>query len=91
MADKKVVEQYYTRPPKLSAWEGFKQFLWNGETSQFMGRTASSWGEIYLIFRFFREFLHFYDTLKIIFISFLVFGKKIYFRHIVAPFVQQPF
>lgn len=47
MADKKVAEQYYTRPPKLSGWESFKQFLWNGETSQFMGRTAGSWGKVF--------------------------------------------
>lgn len=52
MADKKVAEQYYTRPPKLSGWESFKQFLWNGETSQFMGRTAGSWGKFFLIFFF---------------------------------------
>lgn len=45
MADKKVAEQYYTPPPKLGNWEGFKLFLWNGETSQFMGRTAGSWGK----------------------------------------------
>lgn len=48
MADKKVAEQYYTRPPKLSGWESFKQFLWNGETSQFMGRTAGSWGKDFI-------------------------------------------
>lgn len=28
-------------PPKIS----FKQFLWNSETSQCLGRTGSSWGE----------------------------------------------
>lgn len=49
MADKKVVEQYYTPPPKLGNWEGFKLFLWNGETSQFMGRTAGSWGKLITI------------------------------------------
>lgn len=45
MADKKVAEQYYTPPEKLGKWEGFSKFLWNGETSQCMGRTGSSWGK----------------------------------------------
>lgn len=44
MAEKKV-EQYYTPPPKLGRWEGFRIFLWNSETNQFLGRTGSSWGE----------------------------------------------
>ncbi|XP_026475245.1 sodium/potassium-transporting ATPase subunit beta-2 [Ctenocephalides felis] len=46
MADKKVAEQYYSPPPKLGKWEGFRQFLWNSETSQFLGRTGSSWAKI---------------------------------------------
>lgn len=54
MADKKQVEQqYYSRPPKLGKWEGFKQFLWNSETSQFMGRTGSSWGKSLFFVSFF--------------------------------------
>lgn len=50
MADKKVMEQYYTPPPKLSGWESFRQFLWNGETSEFLGRTAASWGKQFYCF-----------------------------------------
>lgn len=48
MGDKKssITEQYYTPPPKLSGWESFKIFMWNGETSEFLGRTASSWGKL---------------------------------------------
>lgn len=53
MADKKVAEQYYSPPPKLDKWEGFKLFLWNSETSQCLGRTGSSWAKIiffYIVF-----------------------------------------
>lgn len=45
MADKNKSGDFYNRPEKLGAWEGFSQFLWNGETKQFMGRTSSSWGK----------------------------------------------
>ncbi|XP_035776398.1 sodium/potassium-transporting ATPase subunit beta-2-like [Anopheles albimanus] len=46
MADKKVAEQYYAPPPKLGKWDGFKNFLWDSETSQCLGRTGSSWAKI---------------------------------------------
>lgn len=45
MADKNKQGDFYTRPVELGKWEGFKTFLWNGETSQFCGRTGSSWGK----------------------------------------------
>lgn len=45
MESDKLKEQYYSPPPKLGKWEGFKLFLWNSETGQFLGRTAGSWGE----------------------------------------------
>lgn len=70
MGDKK--EEYYTRPPKVSGWQSFSTFLWNSETSQFMGRTFSSWAKIllfYLIFYaalisfFFGLLALFYQTL----------------------------
>lgn len=37
---------YFNRPEKLGAWVGLKQFLWNPETKQFMGRTSGSWGKL---------------------------------------------
>lgn len=47
MADKNkpLTQEFYTRPIEVGAWQGFKTFLWNSETSQFLGRTGSSWGE----------------------------------------------
>jgi sodium/potassium-transporting ATPase subunit beta len=44
MAEKKA-EQFYTPPPKLGKWEGFRIFIWNSETHQFLGRTGISWGK----------------------------------------------
>lgn len=45
MADKNKLGEFYTRPAELGKWEGFKQFLWNGETSECLGRTGGSWGK----------------------------------------------
>jgi hypothetical protein len=46
MADKNKQSEYYSRPVKMGKWEGFKHFLWNGETSEVLGRTGSSWGKL---------------------------------------------
>jgi len=72
MADKNKLGEFYTRPAKLGKWEGFKQFLWNSETSECLGRTGSSWAKIlafYVVFYavlagFFAAMLYvFYQTL----------------------------
>ncbi|KAK7865071.1 hypothetical protein R5R35_008414 [Gryllus longicercus] len=46
----KTVEQYYLPPPKVGRWEGFRTFLWNSETHQFLGRTGASWAKILLFY-----------------------------------------
>lgn len=45
MADKNKPGDYFNRPDKLGAWDGFKQFMWNSDSGQFMGRTGGSWGK----------------------------------------------
>ena len=45
MADKNKMHEYYSKPAQLGKWEGFKQFLWNSETSECLGRTGGSWGK----------------------------------------------
>ena len=43
--DKKQEDQHFTQaPPKRSNWESFKIFLWNEQTGEFLGRSASNWG-----------------------------------------------
>ena len=44
MAEKKN-EDCFTSPVKRSGWESVRLFIWNGETSEFLGRSASSWGK----------------------------------------------
>jgi sodium/potassium-transporting ATPase subunit beta len=45
MTEKKSEDYFAVAPPKRSGWANFKIFLWNGETSEFLGRSASSWGK----------------------------------------------
>ncbi|XP_067006980.1 sodium/potassium-transporting ATPase subunit beta-2 [Anabrus simplex] len=64
----KPVEQYYTRPPKLGKWEGFRTFMWNSETSQFFGRTGASWAKILLFYvLFYVSLLGFFFAMLAIF------------------------
>ncbi|XP_030376890.1 sodium/potassium-transporting ATPase subunit beta-2 isoform X1 [Scaptodrosophila lebanonensis] len=72
MADKKIGE-YYSPPPKMGKWEGFRKFIWNSETSQCLGRTGSSWAKILLFYIIFYAaltgffaaiFAVFYQTLE---------------------------
>ncbi|KAG5677059.1 hypothetical protein PVAND_006843 [Polypedilum vanderplanki] len=74
MADKNKSDgdAYLNRPEKLGAWDGFKQFLWNSDTKQFMGRTSGSWLRI-LIF-----YIIFYIVLAIFFVTmFFIFGSTL--------------
>lgn len=57
----KKVEQYYTPPPKLGKWEGFRVFVWNSETGQFLGRTGASWGESFLTTFFIHIYIYFFS------------------------------
>lgn len=59
MSDKKMAQQFYTPPPKLGKWEGFKKFIWNGETSECLGRTGGSWGKYshQLVLNFLNNFI----------------------------------
>ena len=35
--------QFAQKPETKPGWEGFKEFIWNSETSEFLGRTGCSW------------------------------------------------
>lgn len=47
--------QFAQKPEEKPGWEGFKQFVWNTETSEFLGRTGSSWCKF---FEFFLLLMH---------------------------------
>jgi len=49
--------QFNIRPEEKPGWEGFKQFVWNSETSEFLGRTGSSWFKIGLFYVIYYIFL----------------------------------
>lgn len=67
MAEKKT-EQFYTPPPKLGKWEGFRVFVWNSETNQFLGRTGSSWAKIILFYIiFYAALIGFFSAMLAIF------------------------
>lgn len=40
-----IQHQYFRKPQQLTRKEAFKLFLYNPKTSEFFGRTGSSWGK----------------------------------------------
>ncbi|XP_040566071.1 sodium/potassium-transporting ATPase subunit beta isoform X1 [Lepeophtheirus salmonis] len=42
--------QFAKKPEELSGWEGFKKFVWNTQTSEFLGRTGINWLKIILFY-----------------------------------------
>ena len=42
-----VQYQFAIKPEEKPGWEGFKEFIWNTETSEFLGRTGVSWCKLY--------------------------------------------
>lgn len=40
-----VYEFPYMRPKEISKWKAFCNFLWDGSSKKFLGRTGKSWGK----------------------------------------------
>ena len=55
--DKNAATVGITRPPSIYSKIGFKQFLYNPETHQVLGRTGKSWAEILLAYLSLYSFL----------------------------------
>jgi len=52
-----VQYQFAIKPEIKPGWEGFKEFIWNGETSEFLGRTGVSWFKITVFYVVYYAFL----------------------------------
>lgn len=50
MEDDKKTNLYFKHQKQQTKWEGFKEFLWNSETHQFLGRTGTSWIKIFVFY-----------------------------------------
>jgi sodium/potassium-transporting ATPase subunit beta len=60
--------QFAQKPEEKPGWEGFKQFVWNTETSEFLGRTGSSWFKIGVFYVIYYAFLTgFFAAMLVIF------------------------
>jgi len=53
-----ITEYKFAQKPEVkTGWEGFSQFVWNSETSEFLGRTGMSWLKIGLFYVIYYAFL----------------------------------
>ena len=49
-----VQYQFAIKPEEKPGWEGVKEFIWNTETSEFLGRTARSWRKLRIVHLYLR-------------------------------------